>query len=103
RFDVQTFPVVTGQEDLLDSGLQTLAGSRLIMEWLPGVLTVLGVSNVSFGIGQHARAVLNSVFLSHAVKHGLDLAIVNPSHITPYADVPNDERELAEELIYNRR
>jgi 5-methyltetrahydrofolate--homocysteine methyltransferase len=102
-FDVQTFPLVTGQEDLLDSGLQTLEGIRLIKQRLPGVLTILGVSNVSFGIGQDARAVLNSVFLYHAVKHGLDLAIVNPSHITPYADVPNDERELAEDLIYNRR
>ena len=102
-FDVQTFPLVTGQEDLLDSGVQTLEGIRLIKEALPGVLTVLGVSNVSFGIGQHARAVLNSVFLYHAVKHGLDLAIVNPGHITPYADVPAEERELAEDLIYNRR
>src|SRR5207248_1863878 len=98
-----TFPLVTGQEDLFDSGVQTLDGIRMIKEGLPGVLTVLGVSNVSFGLGQAARAVLNSVFLYHAVKHGLDLAIVNPSHITPYADVPNDERELAEELIYNRR
>src|SRR5437763_4312186 len=102
-FDVQTFPLVTGQEDLVDSGIQTLEGIRLIKERLPGVQTILGVSNVSFGIGEQARAVLNSVFLYHAVKHGLDLAIVNPSHITPYADVPNDERELAEELIYNRR
>jgi 5-methyltetrahydrofolate--homocysteine methyltransferase len=102
-FDVQTFPLVTGQEELLDSGIQTLEGIRMIKEALPGVLTVLGISNVSFGIGQEARAVLNSVFLYHAVKHGLDLAIVNPSHVTPYADVPTEERELAEELIYNRR
>src|SRR5579884_908761 len=101
-FDVQTFPLVTGQEDLFDSGVQTLEGIRMIKEGLPGVLTVLGVSNVSFGIGQHARAVLNSVFLYHAVQHGLDLAIVNPSHITPYAEIPVEERELAEDLIYNK-
>jgi 5-methyltetrahydrofolate--homocysteine methyltransferase len=102
-FDVQTFPLVTGQEDLADSGVQTLEGIRMIKERLPGVLTVLGISNVSFGIGQEARAVLNSVFLYHAVKHGLDLAIVNPSHVTPYADIAAEERELADELIYNRR
>ncbi len=102
-FDVQTFPLVTGQEDLVDSGIQTLEGIRLIKERLPGVLTILGVSNVSFGVGQQARAVLNSVFLYHAVKHGLDLAIVNPNHVTPYADIPAEERGLAEDLIYNRR
>lgn len=102
-FDVQTFPLVTGQEDLVDSGIQTLEGIRLIKERLPGTLTILGVSNVSFGVGEQARAVLNSVFLFHAVKHGLDLAIVNPSQVTPYADIPTEERELAEDLIYNRR
>ncbi|HLH72718.1 MAG TPA: dihydropteroate synthase, partial [Chloroflexota bacterium] len=102
-FDVQTFPLVTGQEDLADSGIQTLEGIRLIKERLPGVSTILGVSNVSFGVGQQARAVLNSVFLYHAVQHGLDLAIVNPNHVTPYADIPAEERELTEDLIYNRR
>ena len=102
-FDVQTFPLVTGQEDLFDSGIQTLEGIRLIKENLPGVLTILGISNVSFGIGLQGRAILNSVFLFHAVKHGLDLAIVNPSHVTPYADISEEERALAEDLIYNRR
>ena len=102
-FDVQTFPLVTGQEDLVDSGIQTLDGIRLIKERLPGVSTILGVSNVSFGVGQQARAVLNSVFLYHAVQYGLDLAIVNPSHVTPYAEIPAEERELTEDLIYNRR
>jgi 5-methyltetrahydrofolate--homocysteine methyltransferase len=102
-FDVQTFPLVTGQEDLIDAGIQTLEGIRLIKERLPGVSTILGISNISFGVGQPARAVLNSVFLYHAVKHGLDLAIVNPNHVTPYADIPTEERELAEDLIYNRR
>jgi len=102
-FDVQTFPLVTGQEDLVDSGIQTLEAIRQIKEQLTGALTVLGISNVSFGIGQVGRAVLNSVFLYHAVKHGLDLAIVNPNHVTPYADIPTEERHLAEDLIYNRR
>src|SRR5579859_3899258 len=102
-FDVQTFPLVTGQEDLADSAVQTLGGIRLVKERLPGVATILGISNVSFGIGPTGRAVLNSVFLFHAVKHGLDLAIVNPGQVTPYADIPNNERLLAEDLIYNRR
>ncbi|HYK85347.1 MAG TPA: vitamin B12 dependent-methionine synthase activation domain-containing protein, partial [Ktedonobacteraceae bacterium] len=69
---------------------------------LPGVLTILGVSNVSFGLQPHARAVLNSVFLFHAVKAGLDMAIVNPLHITPYAEIDAEQRQLAEDLIYNR-
>ncbi|TAK22150.1 MAG: methionine synthase [Chloroflexota bacterium] len=102
-FDVQTFPLVTGQEELADSGIETLSGIRQIKEGLPGVSTVLGISNVSFGIGLAGRSVLNSVFLYHAVRHGLDLAIVNPAHVTPYADIPLIERELAEDLIYNRR
>ena len=69
----------------------------------PGVKTSLGVSNVSFGVGQPARAVLNSVFLHHCVEAGLDLAMVNPNHITPYGEIPEDERELADDLVFNRR
>ena len=102
-FDVQTFPVVTGQEELVDSALETFEGIRLIKERLPGVSTILGVSNVSFGVGTEARGVLNSVFLYHAVRHGLDLAIVNPAHVTPYADIDLESRVLAEDLLYNRR
>jgi 5-methyltetrahydrofolate--homocysteine methyltransferase len=68
---------------------------------LPGAYTVLGVSNVSFGLDPYARAVLNSVFLHHAVQAGLDLSIVNPAHITPYAEVPPEERRLADNLINN--
>jgi 5-methyltetrahydrofolate--homocysteine methyltransferase len=67
------------------------------------VLTSLGVSNVSFGLQSNARAVLNSVLLYHAVQAGLDMAIVNPATITPYSDIPTEERELAEDLIFNRR
>ena len=62
----------------------------------PGVFTILGVSNLSFGIAPHARAVLNSVFLYHAVKAGLDLAIINPAHTRPYAEIPPEQREVAE-------
>lgn len=101
-FDVLTFPVTTGQEDLADSALETLEGIRRVKRECPGSFTVLGVSNVSFGIDPHSRAVLNSVFLHHAVQAGLDLAIVNPAHITPYAEIPAEERTLADNLIENK-
>lgn len=101
-FDVLTFPVTTGQEDLRDDAAWTIEGIRQIKKEMPEVLTILGVSNVSFGVKQTARAVLNSVFLYHAVQAGLDLAIVNPSHITPYSEIPNEQRVLAEDLIFNR-
>jgi 5-methyltetrahydrofolate--homocysteine methyltransferase len=101
-FDALTFPVTTGQEELRDSAIQTLEGIRRIKSELPGVLTVLGVSNVSFGVAPHARAALNSVFLYHAVEAGLDAAIVNPAHITPYAEIPAEERVLCDDLLFNR-
>lgn len=101
-FDTLTFPITTGQEDLQTAAIETLDAIKQIKVELPGVLTVLGVSNLSFGLKPHARAVLNSVFLFHAVKYGLDMAIVNPSHITPYAEVDTEQRQLAEDLIFNR-
>src|SRR5712692_1278787 len=101
-FDVLTFPVTTGQEELQTAAIETLHAITRTKAKLPGVLTILGVSNVSFGLQPHARAVLNSVFLYHAVKAGLDLAIVNPLHITPYAEIDAEQRQLADDLIYNR-
>ncbi|HEV2460846.1 MAG TPA: dihydropteroate synthase, partial [Ktedonobacterales bacterium] len=101
-FDALTFPVTTGQEELRDSALQTFEGIRRIKAELPGVLIILGVSNASFGVAPHARAALNSVFLYHAVEAGLDAAIVNPAHITPYAEVPAEERTLCDDLLFNR-
>ncbi|HLV35444.1 MAG TPA: vitamin B12 dependent-methionine synthase activation domain-containing protein, partial [Spirillospora sp.] len=100
-FDTLTFPLTTGQEELRTSGIETIEGIRLIKENIPGVMTALGVSNVSFGIGAAARGVLNSVFLYHAVKAGLDMAIINPAHVTPYAEIPEEQRKLAEDLIFN--
>jgi 5-methyltetrahydrofolate--homocysteine methyltransferase len=102
-FDVLTFPVTTGQEDLRDDAHQTIEGIRRVKAELPGVLTLLGLSNVSFGISPAARGVLNSAFLYHCVQAGLDLAIVNPVHLTPYAEIDPEHRALAEDLIYNRR
>ncbi len=83
--------------------METIEGIREIKQQIPGVKTSLGVSNVSFGVGLPARSVLNSVFLHHCVEAGLDLAMVNPNHITPYGEIPTDERELADDLVFNRR
>ncbi len=100
-FDTLTFPLTTGQEDLRNDAIETLEGIRQIKQHMPGVMTALGVSNVSFGVTPAARGVLNSVFLYHAVQAGLDMAIVNPAHITPYAEIPEDQRKLANDLIFN--
>ncbi len=102
-FDTLTFTLATGDPEYADSAVETLDGIRLIKQALPGVLCSLGVSNVSFGLAPHARPTLNSVFLYHAVRAGLDAAIVNPQHIIPYADIPTEARDLAEDLLFNRR
>jgi 5-methyltetrahydrofolate--homocysteine methyltransferase len=101
-FDTLTFPITTGQEELQTAGIETLEAIKRIKIELPEVFTILGVSNISFGLKPHARSVLNSVFLYHAVKAGLDAAIVNPTHITPYTEIDTEQRQLAEDLIYNR-
>ena len=102
-FDCLTFTLTTGDEEWRPSAVETIEGIRAIKAELPGVKTSLGVSNVSFGVSLTARSVLNSVFLHHCVEAGLDLAMVNPNHITPYAEIPGDERELADDLVFNRR
>jgi 5-methyltetrahydrofolate--homocysteine methyltransferase len=102
-FDDLTFTLATGDPEFAESGIATIEGIRAIKSTLPGVFTSLGVSNVSFGLSAHSRPVLNSVFLYHCVQAGLDMAIVNPAHITPYAEIPENERELAEDLIFNRK
>src|SRR5258708_39114615 len=78
-FDVLTFPITTGQEELQTAGIETLEAIKRVKAELPGVLTILGVSNVSFALKPHARACLISVFMYHTVKAGLDLAIFNPN------------------------
>ena len=87
-FDALTFTLTTGDDEWKPSAVETIEGIRRIKSEIPGVKTSLGVSNVSFGVGQPARAVLNSVFLHHCVEAGLDLAMVNPNHITPYGEIP---------------
>ncbi|HEY2771332.1 MAG TPA: homocysteine S-methyltransferase family protein [Solirubrobacteraceae bacterium] len=102
-FDCLTFTLTTGDEEWKPSAVATIEGIRQIKTEIPGVKTSLGVSNVSFGVGLPARSVLNSVFLHHCVEAGLDLAMVNPNHITPYAEISEEERELADDLVFNRR
>jgi 5-methyltetrahydrofolate--homocysteine methyltransferase len=102
-FDVLTFTLATGEAEYARSANETIEGIRKVREALPRSFLSLGVSNVSFGLAPAARAVLNSVFLYHCVQAGLDMAIVNPRQITPYADIPARERELAEDLIFTRR
>jgi 5-methyltetrahydrofolate--homocysteine methyltransferase len=102
-FDALTFTLTTGDEEWRPSAIETMEGIRRIKAEIPGVKTSLGVSNVSFGVSPAARAVLNSVFLHHCVEAGLDLAMVNPNHITPYPEILEQERELTDDLVFNRR
>ncbi|MDQ2662591.1 MAG: methionine synthase, partial [Candidatus Eremiobacteraeota bacterium] len=102
-FDDLTFTLATGDEEYINSAVETIDGIRAIKRELPGVLTSLGVSNVSFGLKPHARAAINSVFLHHCVEAGLDMALVNPNEITPYAELNASERDLCDDLVLNRR
>jgi 5-methyltetrahydrofolate--homocysteine methyltransferase len=102
-FDMLTFTVGSGDETLRDSALQTLGAIRELKARHPEVHTILGVSNVSFGLKPAARRVLNSVFLHLAVEHGLDLAIVDASKILPLSLIDPSSRGLAEDLLRDRR
>ena len=101
--DCLTFPIATGQEETRKDGIETLSAIQSLKAKFPDVQTTLGVSNVSFGLNPAARIVLNSVFLSEAVKAGLDSAIVHPSKITPIARIEPRALEVALDLIYDRR
>ena len=99
-FDALTLPISTGQEDYRTAGIETLNAVKRIKQELPNVKTVLGVSNISFGLDVYPRRVLNSVFLHEAVENGLDIAIVNYTKIYPLYKIPQEEVELARRLIY---
>ena len=101
--DCLTFPIATGQEETRKDGIETLDAIRALKSEFPQVQTTLGVSNVSFGLNPAARVVLNSVFLNEAVNAGLDSAIVHPSKITPMARIEQRQKEVALDLIYDRR
>ena len=102
-FDMLTFPLGGGQEDLRGDAMATLEAIRRVKTELPGTHTILGVSNVSFGLKPAARRVLNSVFLAEAVEAGLDAAIVNARQIRPLSRIPEAQLEAARDLIYDRR
>ena len=101
-FDALTFTLATGDPEYDRSAIETIEAIRRIKAELPGALTSLGVSNVSFGLSPQARPFLNSIMLFHCVAAGLDMAIVNPAHIKPYAEIPAEERRLVEDLLFNR-
>ncbi|MGC2324121.1 MAG: homocysteine S-methyltransferase family protein, partial [Terriglobales bacterium] len=98
-FDALTLPISTGQQEYRTAGMETLAAVRRIKQELPEVKTILGVSNISFGLAVYPRRVLNSVFMHEAVDHGLDIAIVNYSKVYPLYKIPEAEVELAKKLI----
>jgi 5-methyltetrahydrofolate--homocysteine methyltransferase len=99
--DALVFPCATGDANYTGAAVETIEGVRLVKEKLPYVKTVLGISNVSFGLPAAAREVVNSVFLYYATKAGLDLAIVNAEKLERFASIPEEERRLAESLLFN--
>jgi 5-methyltetrahydrofolate--homocysteine methyltransferase len=101
--DCLTFPIGTGQEETRRDGVETIEAIREVKRRYPSVQTTLGVSNVSFGLNPAARIVLNSVFLHECVKAGLDSAIVHAAKIVPIARVPDEQRQIAMDLVYDRR
>jgi 5-methyltetrahydrofolate--homocysteine methyltransferase len=101
--DCLTFPIATGQEETRRDAIETIDAIRELKRRYPDVQTTLGVSNVSFGLNPAARAVLNSVFLAECTAAGLDSAIVHASRIMPISRIPEDQREAALDLVYDRR
>src|SRR5580693_582779 len=99
--DPLVFPCATGDENYVGGAVETIEAIRLIKENIPFVKTILGVSNISFGLPASAREVVNSVFLYYATKAGLDLAIVNAERLERFASIPVEERRLAESLLFN--
>ncbi|HUC28957.1 MAG TPA: vitamin B12 dependent-methionine synthase activation domain-containing protein, partial [Candidatus Acidoferrum sp.] len=99
-FDALTLPISTGQEEYRTAGIETLMAVERIKKELPSVKTILGVSNISFGLDAYPRRVLNSVFMHEAVDRGLDMAIVNYTKIYPLYKIPQEEVELARKLIF---
>jgi 5-methyltetrahydrofolate--homocysteine methyltransferase len=101
--DCLTFPIATGQEETRRDGLETIEAIRELKRRYPGVQTTLGLSNISFGLNPAARMVLNSVFLNECVNAGLDSAIVHASKILPMARIPDEQRQVALDMVYDRR
>ena len=102
-FDPLTFTLGSGDEEFRKSAIATIDGIKLIKEKFKGVKTILGLSNISFGLNPYTRQILNSLMLYHSVKNGLDLAILNASKIIPVAKIEQDDRTLFDDLIFDRR
>ena len=102
-FDALALPLSTGMEESRKDGIETIEGIRRIKAELPGVYTILGLSNVSFGLNPAARQVLNSVFLHECVEAGLDAAIVHASKILPLSKIDDRARQVCLDLVYDRR
>ena len=101
--DCLTFPIATGQEETRRDGLETIEAIREVKRLFPDVQTTLGLSNISFGLNPAARVVLNSVFLNECIEAGLDSAIVHAAKIIPMARIPDEQREVALDMVYDRR
>jgi len=101
-FDALVFPCASGDQQYVGSAVETIEGVRLIKQHFPQSKTVLGISNVSFGLPTAGREVLNSVFLYHCTQAGLDMALVNSEKLERYPSLPEEERSLSEDLLYNR-
>ena len=100
-FDVLTFTLATGEQEFADSAKNTLRGIEIVKKSIPGCFTALGLSNISFGLDIRARRTVNSVFLHHALKVGLDAVIINAKDVIPFGEIPSTEKRLAEDLIFN--
>ena len=100
-FDLLTFTLGTGEKEYADAAINTCEAIKQFKKKCPDALTVLGVSNISFGLSKEARKALNMVFLHHTVRAGLDMAIVNPSEVIGYNDIPGKDRKYAEDLVLN--
>jgi 5-methyltetrahydrofolate--homocysteine methyltransferase len=101
-FDVLTFTLATGEQEYANSAVETLRGISLVKKEIPGCFTTLGLSNISFGLPANARKIINSVFLHHALKAGLDAVIINAKDIIPIGEIKEEQIKLAEDLIFNR-
>lgn len=101
-FDVLTFTLATGEQEYANSAVETLKGISLVKKEIPGCFTTLGLSNISFGLPPNARKIINSVFLYHALKAGLDTVIINAKDITPIGEIKEEQIKLAEDLIFNK-
>jgi 5-methyltetrahydrofolate--homocysteine methyltransferase len=101
-FDVLTFTLATGEQEYANSAIETLKGISLVKKEIPGCFTTLGLSNISFGLPPNARKIINSVFLHHALKAGLDTVIINAKDIIPIGEIKEEQIKLAEDLIFNR-